>query len=256
MRVLVDVLAAGAVATAVLYWWIMLPLFEDVPRGGWPVAAVMAVVSRPRRAVAGRCGCHGVGLEGVPLAGCGSGCSWALLRFYGAGLLFLPVWYAETLQAPYPDRGWRAQQPVRFRVLPALHGDGLPGDGTACRESAAERWPVPQARIAWLSTAYPVLIAFMPAGHGLGLSFASGISPRALFIVALTGALALLLVGAVMAEQSRAHPSARVWPSPIPSRARSTTATCTNASPRSSRSYHRARRSPRSSCSISTTSGT
>ena len=192
IRYLVDVAAASVVATAAAYWWLMLPLFLDVPSGGWPAAAVMAPY---------------LVLGALLLAGVGAiAFGWKAYQWrawerllvgamglYAVGLMFVPVWYAETLKAPAPSEG---------TVLSSLLGFGfyllfmaMLYRLTSSSESAElERWPVPQVGSARLSALYPIALACMLPVMGLA-SLRIGNLPEGGFIVALTGALALLLIG-------------------------------------------------------------
>ncbi len=191
LRLVVDVAATVVVVMAVTYWWVMLPLFRDIPRGGWPVAAVTSVYP-----ILGTLFLVG---SGVMFFGSGSyrWRSWerlliGALALYGVGLLLTPVWYAEALQAPYPSEGG---------LLSSLYGFGfyllfmsMVYRATSQHSIAtAERWPAPRVRSAWLPTAYPVLIALSLPLMGLAC-LRVGHLPEGAFVVALTAVLGLLLI--------------------------------------------------------------
>jgi diguanylate cyclase (GGDEF)-like protein len=203
LRVLVDVLAAGVVAAAALYWWIMLPLFADLPGGGWPVAAVSSAYPILGALLLTGAGAMVLGWKAY---------RWRLwerllvgaLAFYGAGLLFMPAWYAEVLKAPYPTEGGVLSNLLGFGFY-LLFMSAVYRATARSIESAAERWPSPQARIAWLPTAYPVMIALALPFMGWAC-LRVGHLPEGLFVVALTSALGLLLIArAWLSSLERIH---------------------------------------------------
>lgn len=191
LRLLVDVLSVTAIATAAAYWWLMLPLFADAPGAGWPVAAVTAMYPPVGVLLLAGAGAMIFGWRSYRWR------AWerllvGALAFYGAGMLFEPLWYAETLKAPFPAEGG---------VLSSLFGFGFyllfmamvyrmtsPPDS-----SSAERWPVPHPRMPWIATLYPVLLACALPVMGLAC-LRIGHLPEGSFVVALTVTLAVLLV--------------------------------------------------------------
>jgi diguanylate cyclase (GGDEF)-like protein len=202
-RLVVDVAAAMVVATAATYWWVMLPLYSGVPRGGWQVAAVTAVYPVVGVLLLVGAGVMVFGWRAYRWR------SWerllvGALAFYGVGMLFEPVWYAEAIQAPFPSEGG---------ILSNLFGFGfyllfmaMVYRATSQSDtSAAERWPVPQIRSRWFPTAYPVVIAFALPVMGLAC-LRIGHLPEGAFVVALTSALGILLVGrAWLSSLERIH---------------------------------------------------
>lgn len=191
LRFFIDICSVVAVAMAATYWWVMVPLFRGIPGGGWPTAAVSAVYPITGVLLLLGAVAMAVGWKTYRWR------SWerllvGALAFYGVGMLFEPLWFAETLKAPYPAEG---------TVLSSLFGFGyyllfmamLYRATSRPGEASAERWPVPRARVGWMSTLYPVALACALPVMGIA-SLRIGHLPEGGFVVALTAALALLLV--------------------------------------------------------------
>jgi diguanylate cyclase (GGDEF)-like protein len=190
-RFLVDVMSAAVVATAVSYWWITQPLIGADQGGRWTTAAVTSLC--PVVGVLLLCG------AGIMVFGWKS-YNWrpwerllvAALVLYGAALLLEPLHYTELLTAPFP---------IRSGFLNVFFGFGfyllfmsMVYRATSIPDvAAAERWPVPQVRMAWLLAAYPAVLACALPVLGLAC-LRIGHLPQGLFIVVLTGALGALLV--------------------------------------------------------------
>lgn len=192
LRILLDVATVMTIATASAYWWLALPLYRDLPRAGWPAAAVTAFYPVLGAFLILLVGAMALGWQSYRWR------RWELvflgaLAFYGAGLLFEPIWYAETLRAPAPAAASVLNDLFGFGfyllfmaiVYRATALDSLAG--------APERWPLPRFRSRWLPAVYPVVLSFALPLLVIG-SARTGARPEGAFIIALTTALAAALV--------------------------------------------------------------
>lgn len=191
IRLRVDGLAAAVVATAAVYWLATLPLFRDLPAGGWPVAAVMAIYPVLGVLLMAGAGFMFLGWKAYRWQ------PWERLlvgafALYGAGVLMVPVWYAQTLQAPFPAEGTVVSSLFGFGFyllfMAMLYRLTSGADG-----ASAQPWSVPHVSVGWLPATYPIVLASALPVMGLA-SLRIGNSPGGAFVVALTGILALLLI--------------------------------------------------------------
>ncbi len=189
-RMLVDAVMTMTVATAGVYWWIMLPLFRDDPAAGWHAAAVTSLYPVVGVTLLIQSASMVLGWRSYRWRACERLLVGALC-FYGVGLLFEPFWYAQLLRVPYP---------AESTILDNLFGLGfyllfmaMVYRATVRTTLLDERVPIPRIRPRWLPAAYPVLLALALPLMGLA-SLQVGPSPEGAFVLALTVVLAVALI--------------------------------------------------------------
>jgi len=202
-RFIVDVLAGMLVIIAGVYWFWTLPMFLNVPHGGAQVAAIVSLYP-----VIG-----GIMVLGVSAMVLGWKAyrwrSWERLivgcfALYGIGMVTMPGWAAALLVDPAPSNldtfgilgGFGYYMLFMAIVYRATAEENL---------SAAERWPIPRIRPAWLPMVYPIFVASMLPLMGLA-SLVLGPRPSGGFIGVLTVALAIaLIVRSWLSNVERVH---------------------------------------------------
>ena len=190
MRTLVDVGMAMTVATAVVYWWIMLPLFGDVPGAGWHAAAVTSFYPVVGATLLISAVSMFVGWRSYSWRACERLLVGALC-FYGVGLIFEPFWYAQLLRTPHP---------AETDILNYLFGMGfyllfmaIVYRATVATSTLDERLPIPRVRPRWLPAAYPMILALALPLMALA-SLQVSPAPEGEFVLVLTIVLAVALI--------------------------------------------------------------
>ncbi|NTU70882.1 MAG: diguanylate cyclase [Coriobacteriia bacterium] len=203
LRVLVDVLCVFVIATSASYWFVLLPLFRDIPSAGWEVAAVISVYPIIGSLLLGGAIAMALGWRVFGWR------SWERLfigafALYGIGLLFQPFWFAHALQSPFPAEGG---------IVSALFGFGfyLLFMATVYRltsvtpaSTTLELSPLNE-RLPWLSVFYPLAFAFVLPLMGVAC-LTVGRQRGGGFLVTLTVVLAgLLIMRSWLATLERSH---------------------------------------------------
>jgi diguanylate cyclase (GGDEF)-like protein len=189
-RFYLDVIGGGLVAWAAVYWWWTLPLFRDLPMGGWPVAVVAAIYP-----VSGSL----VLLTTILIV-----LGWKVYKWrpwerlvsvqfamYGLGLTAFPMMYSDWLTAPV-QRG--------FDWYTVVWGFGhymffmaTVYRATSDNESVrAKQWSIPILSAVWLPTVYPALLAL--AWFSLGLASMQVADAEGGFVLVIAAALVALLL--------------------------------------------------------------